>query len=51
MNKPVEVYKPTDEEILHNVLHSFEIENIRISLSVAKTIFSRVLIRVKKANG
>lgn len=49
--KTVKVYKPTDEEILRNTLHSFEIENIRISLGVAKGIFEKVLIRIKKANG
>jgi hypothetical protein len=51
MNKPVKVYKPSDEEILRNVLQSFEIENIRITVSVARNIFDKVLNKIKKGNG
>ena len=51
MNKQVKIYKPSDDEILRNVLQSFEIENIRITFSVAKTIFNKVLNKIKKANG
>ena len=51
MAKPAKIYKPTDEEIFKNVVQSFEIENIRIAPATARTIFKRVLNKIKKANG
>ena len=49
MSKQVKVYKPSDEEILRNVLNSFEIENIKIPESKAQRIFSKVLASIKAA--
>jgi hypothetical protein len=51
VNKVVKVYKPTDEELLRNLIHSFEIENIHISMAEAKLILKKVLNKIKKANG
>jgi hypothetical protein len=48
MSEPVTVYKPTDEEILENVLASFRIEDIVIPYDVAKEIFSQVLVKNEK---
>ena len=50
MEKKAKIYKPSDNEILRNVLQSFEIENIHIPFSIAKDIFKKVLNRVKKVN-
>lgn len=47
--KQLKVYKPSREEILRNVLGSFEIENIKFSQSKAKEIFERVVSIVKAA--
>ena len=49
MPKAVKIYKPTEDEILKNVMNSFEIENIHISVSKAKTIFIKALAKFKKA--
>ena len=52
MPKSLKIYKPTEEEILKNVLDSFEIENIKISSEQAKESFKKMLSKkVKKANG
>ena len=51
MSQSVKVYKPTEEEILKNVLQSFEIENIRISRQYAEKVMKKVHIRIKKGNG
>ena len=51
MPKALKIYKPTEEEILKNVLASFEIENINISYDSAKETFKKVLSKIKKANG
>lgn len=49
MPKEVKIYKPSEEEILKNVVNSFEIENIHISYSTAKSIFIKALEKFKKA--
>ena len=51
MSKQLKIYKPSDDEILKNVVQSFEIENIYIASAVAKNIFKKVLLKLKKANG
>ncbi|MEI7803427.1 MAG: hypothetical protein WCI97_12310 [Bacteroidota bacterium] len=51
MSKQLKIYKPSDDEILKNVVQSFEIENIHIASAVAKNIFKKVLLKLKKANG
>jgi hypothetical protein len=51
MNKPVKVYKPSEEEILKNTLASFRLENIFISYKDAVHIFKKVLNKIKKENG
>ena len=52
MPKSIKIYKPTKEEILKNVLDSFEIENIKISAEQAKESLKKVLsLKAKKANG
>lgn len=43
MSKVTKVNKPTSEEILKNVIQSFEIENIHISLAEGKRILKKVL--------
>ena len=48
MSKAVKIYKPTEEEILKNVLDSFAIENIQISYDKAKESYKKVLARLKK---
>ena len=48
MPKAIKIYKPTDEEILKNVLDSFEIENIKISYEEAKESFKKALSRIKR---
>jgi hypothetical protein len=50
MSKVIKIYKPTEEEILKNVLDSFEIENIQISYDMAKESYKKVLARLKKEN-
>jgi hypothetical protein len=50
MAKSVKIYKPTHEEILKNVLGSFEIENIKISYSTGKKSLRKVLNKIKKEN-
>ncbi|MGP8215609.1 MAG: hypothetical protein ACLQQ4_08610 [Bacteroidia bacterium] len=50
MPKTVKIYKPTEEEILKNVLDSFEIENIKISYTKAKKSLRKVLDKIKKEN-
>jgi hypothetical protein len=50
MAKAVKIYKPSEEEILKNVLESFEIENIKISYNKAKKSFKKVLDKIKKEN-
>jgi hypothetical protein len=50
MAKVVKIYKPTHEEILKNVLGSFEIENIKISYTTAKKSMQKVLDKIKKEN-
>ena len=47
VQKQVKIYKPSQEEILRNVLGSFEIENIKFSASKAKEIFTRAVSIVK----
>lgn len=47
MQKPNKVYKPSKQEILQNVLESFEIENIKSSLITAKKIFEKVASSTK----
>lgn len=52
MPKAAKIYKPTEEEILKNVLDSFEIENIKISYEQAKASLKKLLSKkTKKANG
>lgn len=51
MLKEVKIYKPSDEEILRNVVQSFEIENIYFSYEKAKIVFLKVLGKIKRANG
>ncbi|MEI6489472.1 MAG: hypothetical protein WCP52_10950 [Bacteroidota bacterium] len=48
MSKAIKIYKPTKEEILKNVIDSFEIENIKISMEQARESFKKVL--AKKVN-
>jgi hypothetical protein len=48
MSKAIKIYKPTEEEILKNVLDSFEIENIHVSYELARESYKKVLARVKK---
>jgi hypothetical protein len=48
MAKAVKIYKPTEDEILKNVVNSFEIENIHISYTKAKSIFVKALEKFKK---
>ena len=48
MNKGIKIYKPSNKEILKNVLQSFEIENIHISQNKAEKIFIRMLSGLKK---
>jgi hypothetical protein len=48
MPKAVKIYKPTEDEILKNVVNSFEIENIHISYAKAKSIFVKALEKFKK---
>lgn len=48
MPKAVKIYRPTEDEILKNVVSSFEIENIHISYSKAKSIFTKALEKFKK---
>jgi hypothetical protein len=48
MQKQSAIYKPSDKEILTNVLQSFEIENIYIPVTTAENIFKRVLDKLKK---
>jgi len=51
MNKPVKIYKPSENEILKNALESFRLEKIFISQSEASHILKKVLKRIKKENG
>ncbi|MBK6481553.1 MAG: hypothetical protein IPG01_00125 [Chitinophagaceae bacterium] len=51
MQKRSKVYKPGKDEILKQVLQSFEIENIIIASSTAKAIFKKVLSKTKKVSG
>ena len=51
MDKPVKIYKPSEEEILKNVLDSFRLEKIFIPHDKAKHIFKKVLNKIKKENG
>lgn len=51
MAKSLKIYKPTEEEILKNVLDSFGIENIKISYANAKKSLEKVKAKIKKANG
>jgi hypothetical protein len=51
MQKQSKVYKPRNDEILKQVLYSFEIENIKIASSTAKTIYKKMLSKAKKGNG
>ena len=48
MPKAVKIYKPTHEEIVKNVLGSFEIENIKISYATAKKSLQKALDKIKK---
>jgi hypothetical protein len=50
MQKRSKVYKPGKDEILKQVLQSFEIENIIIASSTAKAIFKKVLSKTKKVS-
>jgi hypothetical protein len=50
MPKTIKIYKPTEEEILKNVLNSFEIENIKISYAKGKRALHKVLAKIKKAS-
>jgi hypothetical protein len=50
MNKEVKIYKPSNSEILNNVLQSFEIEHIHISHKKGLQIFERLLKKLKKGN-
>ena len=48
MPKVVKIHRPTEDEILKNVMNSFEIENIHISYAKAKSIFVKALEKFKK---
>jgi len=50
MNKQVKIYKPSNTEILNNVLQSFEIEHIHISQEKGLKIFERLLKKLKKGS-
>ncbi len=43
MQKQNKIYKPSKDEILQNVLESFEIENIKFPLITAKKILEKVV--------
>ena len=49
MEDQVKIYKPSKEEIIRNVLGSFEIENIKFSYSKVKETLSKVLTTAKTA--
>ncbi len=40
--------KPSQEQILQNVIHSFEIENIYINPEQAKAISQKVMLQLNK---
>jgi hypothetical protein len=48
MAKAVKIHKPTEDEILKNVMNSFEIENIHIPYLKAKSIFVKAIEKFKK---
>jgi hypothetical protein len=49
MPKQVKIYKPSREEIIRNVIGSFQIEQITVSYSAAKETLSKVLSSIRKA--
>lgn len=49
MENEVKIYKPSKEEILHNVIGSFEIENIKVTYIKARETLDKVLVHIKKA--
>ncbi len=48
MSKSIKIYKPTEDEILKNVLASFEIENIKISMEEAKALLQKLVTKKSK---
>jgi len=48
MPKQVKIYKPSEDEIIRNVIGSFEIENIKIPYTTAKETLLKVISSIKK---
>jgi len=45
-----DIYRPSNEEILRNVIASFKIEGIEISYPTAKELFDKILLKQKNTD-